>query len=462
RVRGRGLFAAICAASVLLALGTHTPLFRWLYDLGVARSIRYPEKFVIMGIFASVVFGALTFDALLRGEQRVRRFAIAFAAATSVLAIAALAFTYAPAAASAFRTFWNLDPATSVDDKLAFSRLGWGIAALRGLLLAALLFAMPRLRRGLAVALAITFVVADLGTFVPDLAPRAPVAFYSDPPPVVHELAGDRDTYRIFSIQEWTPKARNKQAYMARNPHLFLLLRNALSGLAPATYGFRGAMEVDYDLTSLAVTDDFVRAAWELRDRSNDWLNYVAAMSNIRYIGLFRPLEPELARAGGDVRLIRPTRFVGGLQSPRYYFAPEVVTARTRKDFVDALASGRHSKQAAFVDGSPFTPAPARVLRWSETANSARIDVASSGDAFLVMSVTAHKYWTVTIDGVEVPSIVTNRTYQGVVVPRGSHVVRMRYANPLIPAGGAISLATLIALLFAGRRRGAASTMRDL
>jgi uncharacterized membrane protein YfhO len=78
------------------------------------------------------------------------------------------------------------------------------------------------------------------------------------------------------------------------------------------------------------------------------------------------------------------------------------------------------------------------------------------------MSVTAHKYWTVTIDGVEVPSIVTNRGYQGVVVPRGRHVVRMRYANPLIAAGGAISVATLIALLFAGRRRGAASTMRGL
>nr|MDQ3283902.1 YfhO family protein [Acidobacteriota bacterium] len=102
-----------------------------------------------------------------------------------------------------------------------------------------------------------------------------------------------------------------------------------------------------------------------------------------------------------------------------------------------------------------------RVLRWRETANTAAIDVAADGTAFLVMSVTAHKYWSVTIDGVEVPSVLTNLGYQGVVVPRGRHLVVMRYRNPMIAAGAAISAATLLALLFFGLRR-RASTMRDL
>lgn len=38
-------------------------------------------------------------------------------------------------------------------------------------------------------------------------------------------------------------------------------------------------------------------------------------------------------------------------------------------------------------------------------------------------------------------------------VPAGRHVVKMRYRNPLIAIGGAITLATLLALLFAARRR---------
>jgi hypothetical protein len=444
-VRGRWLYLAICAASVLLALGSHTPLFRWLYDLGLLRSIRFPEKFTIMGIFATVIFGALTFDALLRGNQRVRRIAIVFACSSAVVALLAAAFT----TPEIFRSFWNVDPA----GKLAFARLGWSIAAARGLLLAALLFALPRLRRGPGVALALTFVIADLGMFVPGIAPRAAPEFYTDPPPVVQELAPNRDDYRVFQIHEWTPNARNKQAYLRRGPQLFLLLRNALTGLSPATYGVRGVLEVDYDLTSLAVTADFARAAWELRDRTKEWLNFVAATSNIRYVALYQPIGPELARTGGDVRTIRPTRFIGGAENPRYYFAPEVVTARNRRELVDAVASGRHARQAAFVDAAAFNPAPGQVLRRRETANGASVVVEAAGDAFLVMSVTAHKYWTVTIDGVEVPSIPTNLAYQGVVVPKGRHVVEMRYRNPLIVAGAAISLAALVGLLFAGRMR---------
>jgi uncharacterized membrane protein YfhO len=79
--------------------------------------------------------------------------------------------------------------------------------------------------------------------------------------------------------------------------------------------------------------------------------------------------------------------------------------------------------------------------------------VESEGNAFLVMSITAHKYWSVTIDGNEAPNILTNLGYQGVAVPPGRHVVELRYRNPLIAIGAAISLATLLALVFAVRRR---------
>jgi hypothetical protein len=69
------------------------------------------------------------------------------------------------------------------------------------------------------------------------------------------------------------------------------------------------------------------------------------------------------------------------------------------------------------------------------------------------MSVTAHKYWTVTVDGIETRPLLTNLTYQGVAVPPGRHVVEMRYRNPLVVPGAVVSMATLAGLLFAGWRQ---------
>jgi uncharacterized membrane protein YfhO len=63
----------------------------------------------------------------------------------------------------------------------------------------------------------------------------------------------------------------------------------------------------------------------------------------------------------------------------------------------------------------------------------------------LVASVTGHRCWSATIDGQPAPLIATNLAYQGLVVPAGTHTIAMRYRNPLIPIGAAISLLTLIA-----------------
>src|SRR5688500_20163396 len=92
-------------------------------------------------------------------------------------------------------------------------------------------------------------------------------------------------------------------------------------------------------------------------------------------------------------------RFVEGNHNPRYYFARELVTIRDRHEFVRALRSRRFSRQVAFVQQPAFVPAPGIVHSWRETANHARIEVEARGLAFLVMSVTPHEYWRVTIDG---------------------------------------------------------------
>ncbi len=457
RIRGTRLYVATICVSMLFALGSHTPLWRLLYDLGLVRAVRYPEKFLIMGIFATVIFGALAFDELLRGNARIRRIGIAFAVVTAITAAIVAAITSAPL----IRAVWS-HPSDVTDARVELVRYGWILAALRGALLAGLFAAMTRMRRSQAIVFLGVFAVADLGFQSTKLAPRTAPAFYTEPPLTVQQLAPNRGEYRIFHIGDWTRKSPLRIPYVVRRPHSFVLQRNALLGQSPAIWGLRTAVDVDFDLTTLAVSTEFTRAAWDLEEATPRWLDYITAMSNIRYIALFRPIEDAVREAGGDVRYMRPVRFVEGFAHPRYYFATQIATARNRAEFVRAIATNRYDTHAAFVANEPFQPAPGRVLRWAETANSAQIEVEADGLAFLVMSVTPHKYWVVAIDGVEVPSIRTNIGYQGIVVPRGRHLVTMRYRNPLIAAGAAISLATLCALFLVAWRSRAAVRMRNL
>jgi hypothetical protein len=165
------------------------------------------------------------------------------------------------------------------------------------------------------------------------------------------------------------------------------------------------------------------------------------------YRAEYKPFAEEKKRTRGNLKTAEPIAFREIVEHyPRYYFADEIVTIRDRRDFSDRLSKPRHSLAAAFIKEPSFVPARGIVHGYDETANTAAIDVESSGKAFLVMSVTPHKYWRVTIDGRRVKPIVTNIGYQGIVVPAGRHRVEMRYRNDLIAHGVKISIAAVVLL----------------
>src|SRR5205823_11288970 len=124
-----------------------------------------------------------------------------------------------------------------------------------------------------------------------------------------------------------------------------------------------------------------------------------------------------------------------------------LVTINNRQDFVNVLSKQSISRRAAFVKYPNFVPADGVVRGVRETANRASLDVDSRGKGFLVMSVTPHKYWRITLDGQLVPAIITNIGYQGIVVPPGRHRVEMRYRNDLVVVGLWISSITLAFLI---------------
>ena len=436
RARGAVLTAAILAVSWLLAAGHHTPLWRWLYDAGLARGVRYPEKFLLMGVFAAIVFGARMLDA-----ERVRTIAMRVAAGLAAIACV-------------FALFVRTRP--------------WIVAVLFAVLLAILLRNFASLNRRVALALATLFVLLDLGLLIPDVAPRMPAEFLSEAPMLARQLPRERESWRLMHVIEWQTRDVAYRPFTT-GPDLYWIRRNALRPMMPARWDIRTVMETDYDLTALQPTTDFAEVGFWLAHGRKDWAQLIAPMANARFLGLYDDPAQALARVGGDRRRVQPVRVVPLGENPKYYFAESVETIRDVRDFAGKLATASSTRGVAYVYEESGAPASSRPLRrlpggrrsaihsLHETANTARIDVETTGPAFLVISTTPHKYWQITIDGRPAEAVVTNVGFQGVPVPSaGRHVIEMRYRNPLIAVGAAISAAALLALAFV------ASTMRAL
>jgi hypothetical protein len=437
RARGTRLVLLLCALSAAIALGGHTPLLGWLYRAGIGTSLRYPEKFALIGIFALIVFAAQMLERLMDGDASLRRAALAFLGATTAIAIAMLIAT------PAVTTIWAIGDPNVLARVVEISRADWIAAAIRGAVAIAVVAFARRNGRAWIAATAV-FVVADLAYTLEEINPRMPRRFF-DPPPIAAALPQNRSAFRLFHEVEWYPKAAN---YFPAGADQYWSTRNALLPMLPASAGIQTALQNDPDRTELLPTSELTAAMFDVQASGRaGWEAPFMAMSNAWFRTAYRDFESERRRTGGDFTKMKPVVFIAAAPVPRYTFADAVVGIRDRRDFVAHLIAERISPRIAFVEAPPFPAAHGVVRSVAETPNTATLDVESPGQGFLVMSVTRHKYWDVRVDGARAQPIATNLAYQGIVVPLGRHRVTMVYRNPLVLLGGVIS-AVVIAVLF--------------
>ncbi len=449
RPRGGRFVLILAVFSLLIALGGHTPLLRFLYETGIATSIRYPEKFILIALFAIIILASQLLERMLDGDETVRDAAMGFIAATAIVAAVIAIAGFTPYYGQTFSKIWGLKGASGAK-MIAISRTGWIVAAVRGLILFGLLWYMPRMRRGLAVSLLGVFVLADLLPVVHQLNPRMPARFFRETPSESKRLPQNREDFRIFHEADWYGQEEMARKYFSTGRDVYWVVRNGLFPMTPAGHRLNMVMERDYDKTALLPTIDFVDSVWGIkRSGRTDWWQPVMAMSNAWYRVTYKPFEQEKKRVKGKMQSAEPVTFTEGEHHPRYYFADQIVTIADRHDFVRRLSEGSYSNRVAFVTMPSFVPAHGVVHRARETANTATLDVESLGRGFLVMSITPHKYWRVTIDGKDVMPLVTNIGYQGIVVPPGRHTVAMRYRNHLAANGAKISVVASVLLLVA-------------
>jgi len=456
RPRGGRFVLILFIFSVITAAGGNTPLLKWLYDAGIATSIRYPEKFILIGIFAITIFAAQMLDRALAGDDAIREAAAGFALATAVVAgvIALLGFT--PISLQTWMNVFGLTQNEGTIKMIGIAWEDWTIAAGRGLaLLLLLLFMRTRFRRTWLAVAAVAF-CADLAMITYELNPRMPGSFFTKPPQIESTLPKNRGDYRIFHEIDWYGQEDPAKKYFSTGDAVYWVVRNGLFPMTPTGWRIAMVLERDYDKTALLPTIDLTDSVWDVkRSGRSDWYEPFMAMSNAWFRAQYRDYEGEKKRTKGDFKKSIPVRFVEGEHYARYYFADQVVQIKDRQDFVKKLVDGSYSRRVAFVQRPGFVPGSGVVRSLRETANDAMIEVETVGRAFLVMSVTPHKYWRVYLDGKRVEPVITNIGYQGLVVPPGAHVITMRYRNDIIRVAGpfSVGMVALLLILVAARKR---------
>ena len=447
RPRGGRFILLIASISALLALGGHTPLLKMLYKAGIATSIRYPEKFAMMGMFAAIIFAAQMLDRLVAGDDNVRDGAMGFAIATTVVAVTLAALAFTPMYERIFMRIWGMTRNAGTLKEIALSRNDWILAAVRGAAAVAILAtARTRFRQVWMIGAGV-LVTADLVNVTAELNPRMPRRFF-DPPPIVATFPANRADFRIFHEVDWYGSEETARKYFSTGDAVYWVVRNGLFPMTPAGSKLRTVIERDYDKTALMPTVELADSVWDVkRSGRGDWWEPFMAMSNAWYRATYRDFEVERKRIKGNFKQSMPVQFIESLHWPRYYFADEMITIRKRQDFVNVLSHESVSPRAAFVMRGNFVPANGVVHRVVETANRTTLDVEAFGQAFLVMSVTPHKYWRILVDGRRVASVITNIGYQGVALSPGRHRVVMTYRNDLVVIGLWASVVTLLLLV---------------
>jgi hypothetical protein len=447
RPRGGRLVLLICVFSSILALGGHTPILHLLYKAGIATSIRYPEKFAMMGIFAAIIFAAQMLDQMLAGNEVIREAATGFVIATTIVAVVAAVLGFTPIYARTFMHIWGMTRNAGSLKMVTLSHHDWIVAAIRGGAAAAILLTARLRWQRTWMIVAGVLIAADLTYVTYELNPRMPRKFF-DPPPVASRFPPNRADFRVFHEVDWYGSEETARKFFSTGNAVYWVVRNGLFPMTPAGSKIRTVIERDYDKTALLPTIELTDSVWDVkRSGREDWWEPFMAMSNAWYRGTYRDYEVERKRVNGDFKQAMPVQFIETTHWRRYYFADILVTIHNRQDFVNVLSKQSLSPRVAFIKYPNFVPAGGDVLNVRETANRATLDVDSRGKGFLVMSVTPHKYWRITLDGKPVPAIVANIGFQGVVVPAGRHRVEMTYRNDLVVVGLWISATTLALLI---------------
>jgi hypothetical protein len=260
-------------------------------------------------------------------------------------------------------------------------------------------------RRPRWAGLIVIVAVLDVWSATRHVVPRMPRRFF-DPPPIAREIPATGRVYPEASWDWWDGSAMGT-AYFgdASVEQYWWTFRNGGFVYLPMYWGRELALEDDVDRTSLLNTEALREALKRARAQHAD--ESYLRIANVHSLLRFNALD---GSARSNMEAIRPVQVVQTLQYPRFSVADGTVQSVDERD------------------------------------NSIRLTVQARARTSLVMSITAHRYWSAFVDGQRASLEPADIAYQSLTLEPGTHTVEMRYRNPMIAIGALVSLLGAVAL----------------
>ncbi|MCC7209677.1 MAG: YfhO family protein [Anaerolineae bacterium] len=396
-----GFFGAVGGLSLLLAFGSYTPIFPFLYrHVPGFNLFQAPARFLLATAFALVMIAALGAPALLRAPhtpaaRRARRLGLAAALGLALTGL--------------------MGGALVRDQAPLLGQLAQGLATLGALVAAGLWLLGQRPRPGhprqrLWSAAVLILLALDL---------------------------------------TWA----NGRSNPTTGADFFAPLPDALPDSSPATRTYTPQDEFErlvYD--EFLPFSDYRLPPDRLDTFRRSGLANVNLLDGQSSLNNFDPLRPD-----GFERLTRlldssPRRDVLALaaavglerDAPRVWLVGEAVAAPDLDAAVEAMAAPSFDPRrtvmletASAPPVAPFSGGTARIV--ADEPQWVQIAVDSPGGGYLVLADTFYPGWEATLDGAPVPIARANLNFRALALPSGSHQVDMRYRPASFTAGLALT-----------------------
>jgi len=475
----RSAWVVALSVGVFLALGRHNPLYPWLHQhLPLLGRTRFPEKFLLLATTALPFLAASGWQRLLeerrRGRTRGVDVALALAAAVLVVASALAILVHTrPAGVEAFMKAGSplpLSEQTLERGRAYLATEAWAaVATAAGVVLILVLYRWRRVAGPAVASLAVLVLAGDLWYQGHRLVHTVPAELYRQPPALAARLQEGRG--RIFRLPE--DDSRKAAIVFRRDRPRRRHVEHGLARIDPLSgllWRLAYAFSPDYDLmhTARATRNrEILDRDWDDRDLA---LRLLGAW-NVGHLVAPRS-DRERLEALVEGRRLAPAYAV---ENPyllhRYRFVPRI---ELHADEEEALAAARRERydfirvehwigENGQAESRPPTPRP-ELLAADERGGEIEVRYRAPRDSYFVAAVTWDTHWTARVESSELPLFPTSIGQIGCIVPAGEHRLRLRYRDPWVPVGMAVSGATvavLLALWALLRRRRADGGSRD-
>jgi len=444
---------SLVAASLIVALGTYTPIYPFLFrHIPFLGAVRFPEKFFF---FTHVLFLYMALkglgNPLLHGEGSTKGVFVTLAAACVVWVGLYIFSRFNLDLIARFIAVQSGNPMSSPDHVQmvagAMSNLDRQVVLSIGFLLLIVLAKTKAIRPALFGALIVSSVFVDLTwahrSFLFALRPD----FVYEGPRIMR--GPDTDLNRLFYF--WSGQNLHPSSVTVQGQPTFkeaaALSFQALLPNAGVLYGFDYFQEID--ALGRQPYTDFLFFANQL-----DFTTQIKLLRtfNVKYLVAFQSLPEKGTRLTG--RFPDSFSWLYEIEGtiPRAYVVNKGVVEKDSKQVLRLLSGAGFDPTREIVLDSEIAMSPARQLR--ATAQIVRyeneiVTIATSADseAILVLADSYYPGWKAFVDGREEIIRRANLFFRAVPLPAGNHTVEFRYEPRSFTIGLAISSVALVGLV---------------